>query len=253
MTNTKPAKLTRNPDADGYCWAAGDSTTWVIVKENYWDASKGKTNYYRATNEGQGLTFDTDTLKEMRERLPQVDVAYTVDGTRLAGVDKTPQRLEREKRERPNEEKLAAADQQIVNQLKSRKAFAVQEYEKFLAKMNEGIESVAYNLRWNGSDVARQSYLVQRYNYLLDGDEGSPSNSQERKDHIVRVHAQYQHRLTEMSFHDTKVKADLHGVVEHEERRSVVEFFNLLDSFLVIYNEEYVEDVPKPVRYLHCF
>ncbi len=247
-TVKKHAKLTRSMDQEGYCWASGDGTTWIIIKGDYWPSCGRKKVFYTATNSAQGITFDTDTLKEMRVRLPQVDEAYLPDGTLLADVSKTLKRIERERKARPNEEKLEAADKKVIEDIKGRMKSAQHDYDQFVDKMNKGgIEGFAKVLRWNG-DVVRQSFLMQYYTSLLDTEGAfTPGGRLERISH--RHHACH-NQMMEASFHDVDCNGDFKRGVLREKNRAVVQFFHVLDALLRIYKDEYVESesLAKPFK-----
>ena len=232
----KLAKLSRQENGS-YKWDG-----WTVVKAKCWVEGQGSRPCYEATHAKWGITFTSNTLKEVRAYLPYVDTAYHVDGTLLDNVQFTVAHIQKRYRERPNEEKLEAADREICRRLNGMMESGQQGYQKFMdAVNNDGLTGLPNLVRWSGS-IMRMSFKAQRYNDILT----APS-AKERMQVIVHTHQEYQNQMLTPRFHDVDGSNNLHRAVAKEEATAIAEVFGVLDSFIRTYHNEFVEsdDLPQ--------
>jgi hypothetical protein len=247
MTPTKNMQAQLEKVQDGvWRWkSVGMPHGWTVQRMKV----RGTPTYYDVRNERLGLTFESPDLKTVRERLPAVEAAYMVDETLLDGVEKTEEKLEQEARERPRAKKLAVADQVIRDILTARVREAQETYDKLMENLaKEGPARFPYEVRWGG-DAVRGGYIIQDCKRLLveKRADGKRYTAEERLIAIKNRHYRLCNDLLSGSMYHADSTSNFHRAVAREERAAAVEFFHLLERFLRIYREEYVDDIPEPI------
>ena len=139
------ANIKKYSNGEGYWWAL-----WKIVK------SRATGVQYLATDNVHGVYFYASTLKELRERLPQIDEAVE-RGEVPEGCSKTKERIEKERVERPYEVKLEAANKYIKERLTASVKQADKEQAKFIARAKDRMDDA---IAWSGDALVH--YYVGR-------------------------------------------------------------------------------------------
>lgn len=250
MTLTKDHKATLNKVDDGfYRWAPeglAQGYGWTIQRIRMRKAP----TYYNVRNERLGLVFEAPNLQTVRQRLPVVDTSYRIDETLLDGVEKTEEKLDQEARERPQAEKLAAADATIRDIVDANAVDAEKAYNKIVGNLQEGSSPgrLPHEVAWSG-DAVRKGFLYRHCALLLveRRQDGKPFTPEDRLETITRHHHRFLNDLLSNTMYTAGNSGSFQRVVAEEERRAAIDYFNLLESCLRIYAEEYVEDAPKAV------
>ena len=227
MAHNKLVKISSDPIV--YTWTDGDDV-WELEK---WMRE------YRVTNHERGWCFKVGTLKEAKDQLPKINGDLKNEGFVHACLQKTAARAEADRKARPYNERLRAADKYIVEILTSH----VEDMQQVCTSFKEDIAKctlmqLSSRVQWAASAV-RGSYILRDLVPLLD-----ELNAGERRAKIIKLYNRRTEELIEGNFLSDSTGAFYRATqVEHHE--DAIKVVRTLKQALEVYEYEYVTDVPE--------